>query len=77
MSHLIYNEHIWFRQNINPSFLLNLEHSVVLVYSCFLTPTDAAASPAVNCFVCLCWVGQAQGIRPPSKNVHNTACLYL
>lgn len=59
MSHLIFNEHIWFRQNINPSLLLNLEHSVVLLYSCFLTLTDAAASPAVNCFVCLCWVEQA------------------
>lgn len=36
MSHLIFNENIQFRQNINPIFLLNLEHSVVLVYSCSL-----------------------------------------
>lgn len=35
MSHLIFNENIWLRQNINPSFLLNLEHSVVLVYNYF------------------------------------------
>lgn len=33
MSHLILNENIQFRQNINPIFLLNLEHSVVFVYS--------------------------------------------